>query len=73
MSKQVRLFPMPCCQLWKKFVYDDFNYEGRMTLICHKHPELISYFLTWKGGKDLEVFEREVEEYRQEKIKKNSR
>lgn len=67
-KKLIRVFPMRCCKLWKTFTFDDFSYTGRMTLICHKHPDHIVEYITWKSGINKEDFDRVIEEHKKKKL-----
>jgi len=66
-KKPTRLFPMPCCKLWKSFVFDDFTPEGTMILVCHKHQEPITQYITWRSGVEKEDFDKVIEEHKKKK------
>lgn len=61
-KKLVRVFPIPCCQKWKTFVFDDFSFDGKMTIVCHNHIKPLERYITWKSGIDKEDFDKAVEE-----------
>lgn len=69
-KKQVRVFLIKCCRLIKTFIFDDFSHDGDMTLICHKHPEPITRYITWRSGLDKEEYDRLMKEYRKNKAER---
>ena len=66
-KKEVRVFPIKCCRFWKAFTFDDFSYDGRMTVVCHNHPEPLACYIAWKAGVDMEVYKKAVKEYKEQK------
>lgn len=69
-KKLVRVFPLACCKQWKKFVFDDFGHNNRMTLVCHRHPVPIVMYITWKQGIDKEDFDKAAQEYKENLCKR---
>jgi len=66
-KKQIRVFLLKCCRLVKTFTFDDFSHDGDMTLICHKHPEPVVRYITWRSGLDKEDYDRFVKSSREKK------
>lgn len=66
-EKLVRMFPLHCCRKWIPFVIDDFGHNNRMTLVCHRHPEPVVKYITWKQGIDKPDFDKQLEEEKKKK------
>jgi hypothetical protein len=66
-KKEVRVFLLKCCKLIKTFTFDDFAHDGNMTLICHKHPEPVVRYITWRSGLNKEEYDKFMEKYKKSK------
>ena len=61
MINKVKYFPIRCCKILVSFTEDMFTFDGKMDVICHKHPTSFISYLTWRAGIDEEIIIKEKE------------
>ena len=68
MKNKTRFFRLQCCSTWIELPEDDFTYDGMMDLYCHKHQQIATAFLYWRGGFEEDAM-KEIKKKEKEKLK----